>query len=100
MEDFSQRTKMFSDFSGIIEKVIKYIIEGMAVGMVAYLLPRKKMSRDEVLVIGLTAAAVFAILDLFAPLVGASARAGAGFAAGVGLTGPGGIPMVPSSIPM
>ena len=43
------------------------------------------MSWEEVLMIALTAAATFALLDMYAPSVGATARQGAGFGIGAGL---------------
>jgi hypothetical protein len=42
---------------------------------------------QEVAMIGLTAAATFAILDIYAPSVGSGARTGAGFGIGAGLVG-------------
>jgi len=42
---------------------------------------------DEVLVIGLMAAATFSILDVFIPSMGQSARSGAGAGLGINLIG-------------
>lgn len=73
------------DFRNILARIIKYIIEGGAVAVAAYLIPQKKMTTQEVIMIALTAAAVFAILDMFAPAVGIATRQGAGFGLGFGL---------------
>ena len=42
---------------------------------------------ENILVISLTAAATFAILDMFTPSIGGSARMGAGFGVGANLVG-------------
>lgn len=65
----------------------KYILEGLAVAVAAYFIPGRKLSWEEILVLGLLAAATFAVLDLFVPAVGDSARAGAGLAIGVQVAG-------------
>lgn len=78
-------------FTEIIGRIIKYIVEGGAVAIAAYLIPRKKMTLQEIIMIALTAAAVFAILDLYAPAVGIATRQGSGFAIGAGLMNFGGV---------
>jgi hypothetical protein len=81
------------NFTEIIVRAIKYLVEGAAVAVAAYLIPRKGMKWQEILMIALTAAAVFSILDLFAPVVGMTARQGAGFGIGATMVGFGGIPL-------
>lgn len=83
------------DLHEILGRVIKYMVEGGAVAVAAYFIPRKKMNLQEIVMIALTAAAVFAILDLYAPAVGVATRQGAGFGIGAGVVGFGGIPMGP-----
>ncbi len=75
------------DVSQVIARAIKYLVEGLAVAVAAFYIPRKKMSLQEIAVIGLTAAAALAILDLLAPTVGHGARHGAGFGIGASLVG-------------
>lgn len=75
------------DFSDIISRIIKYVVEGGAVAVAAFVIPRKKMEVKEIVIIALTAAAVFAVLDLYAPAVGAGARQGAGFGVGASMVG-------------
>jgi len=80
-----------SNVSQIFTRVMKYIIEGTAVALAAYYIPRRQMDLREIAMIATTAAAIFAVLDLYAPRIGASARQGAGFGIGaqqVGYTGP------------
>jgi hypothetical protein len=73
------------DGKEIIVRIIKYILEGSMVAIAAYMIPVKKPSLEEILTIALVAAATFALLDMFAPSIGASARLGAGFATGAAL---------------
>ena len=70
-----------------LQALIKYLLEGVAVAVAAFYLTSKKQSIQEVLILGLVAAATFLILDQFAPLVGAGARHGSGFGIGFGLVG-------------
>ena len=75
----------------IIKRTMKYIIEGFAVALAAYYIPQRMMKLDEIVTIGLTAAATFAVLDVLAPSIASSARMGAGFGIGasqVGFMGP------------
>jgi hypothetical protein len=73
------------DFSELVKKAIKYLIEGFVVAIVAILIPRKSLSVDEIVVICLVATATFAILDVFIPSMGQSARQGAGLGIGFNL---------------
>jgi len=74
----------------VVKRIAKYLIEGLAVGLAAFIVPRVRgvqLSWDTVLVIALTAAAVFAILDLYSPSIGHAARNGAGLGLGFNLVG-------------
>ena len=80
------------DFSELIKRVIKYLIEGFMVAIAAYAIPKQSLKLEEVIVIALTAAATFAVLDVFVPSMASSARGGAGFGIGANLVGfPGGL---------
>jgi ABC-type Co2+ transport system permease subunit len=87
------------NFKDILSRAIKYLVEGLAVAVAAYLIPKKKMNLQEIIMVALTAAAVFAILDLWAPSVGLASRQGAGFGVGAGLVGFGGIPIAGGVLP-
>lgn len=76
----------------MVSIIIKYLIEGTAVAFVAKLVGKGKLKGSEVLTLGMTAAVVFLILDVYAPSVGTSSRTGAGL--GIGLNTVGGLPMV------
>ena len=75
------------DMSDIMTRLVKYALEGLAVAVAAYLLPGKVLKLSEIGMIALTALATFAILDIYAPSVGSSARSGAGFGIGANLVG-------------
>lgn len=75
------------DIADLIARTVKYLLEGLAVAIAAYVIPGKTMRWGEIAMIALTATATFAILDIYAPSVGSSARTGAGFGIGAGLVG-------------
>ena len=86
---------MAFDMQEMIRRLVKYLVEGLAVGVVgmALVLRKKKgnvnfnLQAREVSVMAVTAAAVFAILDMYAPSISSSARQGAGFGLGANLVG-------------
>ena len=71
---------------------LKYLFEGLAVGLAAKLVGKGKLKMQEVATLGLTAAVVLLLLDVYAPSVGSSTRTGAGF--GIGANAVGGLSMV------
>ena len=79
-------SQMF-DFGELVKRAIKYIIEGVMVAIAAFAIPKKSLNVEEVVIIALTAAATFSVLDVFIPSMGQSARGGAGFGIGANLVG-------------
>jgi hypothetical protein len=75
------------DFGEIVKRIIKYLLEGIAVAVAARYIPSEKMDMNEICLIAFTAASVFAILDMYAPSVSVAARQGAGFALGANTLG-------------
>ena len=73
--------------SEIVNRAIKYLVEGLFVAIAAIFVPRHRLPWDEILTLGVVAAAVFAILDVVSPSIGATARQGAGFGIGANLVG-------------
>ena len=73
------------DLGELVKRAIKYLIEGLVVAVVATIVPRKQLNVEEIVIIALTAAATFSILDVFIPSMGASARNGAGLGLGLNL---------------
>jgi len=81
------RTEYMDATSEIINRVIKYLVEGLFVAVAAVFIPKRSLPVDEIVSLGLVAAAVFAILDVVSPSIGASARTGAGLGLGANLVG-------------
>ena len=80
------------DFSELIKRIIKYLVEGLMVAIAAYAIPKQSLKIDEIVLLALTAAATFSILDTYVPSIGVTARSGAGFCIGANLVGfPGGL---------
>ena len=75
------------DIGELVRRVVKYVVEGIMVAIAAYTIPKRSMNLDEVMLIALTAAATFSILDTYVPSMGVSARSGAGFGMGANLVG-------------
>ena len=81
----------YFDLKEIGKRAAKYFVEGAMVAIAAYFIPRRGktggslLNWEEVLMIALTAAATFALLDMYAPSIGQTARTGAGFGIGAGL---------------
>ena len=83
------------DAKELFMRIFKYFFEGLIVSIAAFLIPGKKMKADEIITIGIIAAATFSVLDLFAPSIGASVRNGAGLGIGLNLAGGiGGVPQL------
>tara|TARA_E500000178_G_scaffold51467_1_gene47115 strand:- start:287 stop:538 length:252 start_codon:yes stop_codon:yes gene_type:complete len=75
------------NMSELVKRAIKYLVEGVMVAIVAFVIPQKPLKFDEIAIIALMAAATFSILDTFVPSMGVSARTGAGFGIGANLVG-------------
>ena len=74
-------------FAEIVNRVIKYLIEGLVIAAAAIFIPKKSLPLDEVVTLAVLAAVVFAILDAVSPSIGVTARQGAGFGLGANLVG-------------
>jgi hypothetical protein len=71
----------------LITRLIKYLLEGLAVAASMILILKKTPMLEEIMSIALIAATVFAILDMLSPSIGLTARQGAGFGMGANLVG-------------
>ncbi len=69
----------------LVKRIIKYLVEGLMVAIAAYAIPKRSLNIEEIILIALTAAATFSILDTYVPAMGVSARSGAGFGIGANL---------------
>jgi len=75
------------DFGEILKRALKYLIEGFMVALAAFIIPKHRLRLDECILISLTAAATFSILDTYLPSMAVTARSGAGFGIGANLVG-------------
>ena len=71
----------------LVKRIIKYLVEGLMVAIAAYAIPKRSLNIEEIVLIGLTAAATFSILDTYIPSMGVSARQGTGLGIGLKLAG-------------
>ena len=69
----------------LAKRIIKYLVEGLMVAIAAYAIPKRSLNFEEIILIALTAAATFSILDTYIPSMGVTARSGAGFGIGANL---------------
>ena len=75
----------FINVEELVKRIIKYLVEGFMVAIAAYAIPKRSLNVEEILLIALTAAATFSILDTYIPAMGSSARTGAGFGIGANM---------------
>ena len=79
------------DSGEFLKRVLKYVVEGLVVAVVALVLVSKKgkgkVDWNAVLLLGLTAALTFSLLDTFAPSCSLSSRLGSGLTLGSKLVG-------------
>lgn len=68
-----------------IQNLVKYIVEGMAVAIAAYVIPNRRTDFNEVFVIAIIAALTLFILDILSADVSRGTRFGAGFGMGMNL---------------
>ena len=71
--------------SELVKRIIKYLVEGLMVAIAAFAIPKRSLNIEEIVLIALTAAATFSILDTYIPSMGVTARSGAGFGIGANL---------------
>ena len=62
--------------------IVKYISEGLAVAFASHLVAGNKLNLQEIIMLGLTAASVFVVLETYAPAIASGAHHGSGFGIG------------------
>jgi ABC-type Co2+ transport system permease subunit len=75
------------DIGELVRRIVKYVIEGIMVAIAAYAIPKRSLNFDEIMLVALTAAATFSVLDTYVPSMAVAARSGAGFGMGANLVG-------------
>ncbi len=78
--------EMGIDWAEVVRRALKYLFEGLAVALAAYYV-QKGAKLDQVLMVAITAAATYALLDLYTPTIAGSARLGTGIITGANLVG-------------
>lgn len=73
------------DFREISKRLLKYVVEGGMVALAAFYIPQKNLSIEDILLLALTAAATFALLDMYVPSIAGPTRTGVGFGIGANL---------------
>ena len=73
------------DIAELVKRVIKYLVEGLMVAIAAYAIPKRSLNIEEIVLLALTAAATFSILDTYVPSIAVTTRSGAGFGIGANL---------------
>lgn len=68
-----------------INNLVKYIVQGVAVAIAAYVIPNRKTNMHEILIISTVAALTFFTLDIFTDDVAKGVRLGAGLGIGMSL---------------
>ena len=68
--DGINRKQMDLSVTELVTRVIKYLLEGLAVAIAMVIIPRRVPTLEEIVSVALVAAVVFAILDLLSPSVG------------------------------
>jgi ABC-type Co2+ transport system permease subunit len=57
------------DYNEIIKRSVKYLIIALVVALASNNIPENKINLNETLIISITAACTFAIVDMYAPTV-------------------------------
>lgn len=78
------------DFNEAGKRLIRYLLEGLAVALATQLIAHKKINVSEIALIGVTSASILSLLDSFSPTVSAGVRSGMGTGVGLGTVGYGG----------
>jgi ABC-type Co2+ transport system permease subunit len=55
------------NISELVKRIIKYLVEGLMVAIAAFAIPKRSLNIEEIVLIALTAAATFSILDTYIP---------------------------------
>lgn len=83
----SQSTGIFNTISSLmtINNFVKYIVQGIAVAVAAYVIPNRKTSIHEIAVIAIVSALTFFTLDIFTDDLAKNVRLGVGLGIGLNL---------------
>lgn len=71
-----------------VHTLVRYLVEGYALAIAAYVIPNKKTQFNEITAIALIAALTLFVLDLLSDDVAKGVRLGSGFGIGINLVNP------------
>jgi hypothetical protein len=86
------------DIKEFVVRLAKYLLEGIVVATAAFFIASSQLDFEQVMMVGLTAACTFSLIDWAAPSVSSSVRQGAGLSLGAGLMG--GFPTANGALPL
>ena len=69
LEEKLSELKEISDSKEILKRIFKYIIQGIVIAIAAYTIPDVKLNMTSILLLTLTGASAFAIIDLVLPSI-------------------------------
>lgn len=100
VQNFSQESKnvftvIYSKLT--INNLVKYIVQGIAVAVAAYIIPNRRTDIREIMTISIIASLTFFVLDIFTDDIAKGARLGTGFGIGMVLAN---ITKIPSYLPL
>ncbi len=76
---------MSIDYANVLERILKYLIEGICISLVCYF--TTNLNTDQIVIISITGACCFALLDMYSPKTGDAFRMGIGLGAGTHIVG-------------
>lgn len=71
--------------ANLLKELLNIFVEGLMVAIAAYAIPKRSLNIEEIVLIALTAAATFSILDTYIPSMGFLLVLVAGFGIGANL---------------
>lgn len=75
------------DWMEVVRKLLRYCVMGIMSAFVAFYLARGRLDFESIIVLGLSVASSYAVLDLYSPSAGIAARYGFGATVGSVLAG-------------
>jgi hypothetical protein len=73
------------DYANVLERILKYLIEGIAIALVCYF--TTELHTEKIIIISITGACCFALLDIYSPRTGEGFRFGLGLGASSNIIG-------------
>jgi len=87
MDDYTENFGFGIDWMEVIRRLLKYIVLGLVVAFSATYLLHGRLEYESLLVLSLTVASTYALLDAFSPSIGGFARVGTGLGLGAAMVG-------------